>query len=138
MTGVDCSIKKNTMVQDEEKGFGETLRDARLNAGLGLREMARLIDKSPGYLSDVENGRVPPPSEAVIVRMAAALMLDKTVLLNAAQKVDPELSDYMAQEPRAADFMRLARERGFDDEDWERLKDLARIAKLGKTEEEAK
>lgn len=126
------------MADDQDRSFGETLRDLRLKAGLGLREMARLIDKSPGYLSDVENGRVPPPSEAVIVRMAAALLADKTVLLTAAQKVDPEVSDYMVHEPRAADFMRLARERGFEDEDWERLKELARIAKLGKTEEEPK
>lgn len=126
------------MIEEQGRDFGETLRDLRLNAGLGLREMARLIDKSPGYLSDVENGRVPPPSEAVIVRMASALMVDKSQLLALAQKVDPEVSNYMAQEPRAADFMRLARERGFEDEDWERLKELARIAKLGRKEEEPK
>ena len=55
-----------------EKMFGETLRDLRLEAGVGLRELARLIGKSPGYLSDVENGRVPPPSEPVILDIAIA------------------------------------------------------------------
>ena len=34
------------------KPFGQILKDCRLGSGLGLRELARLIGKSPGYLSD--------------------------------------------------------------------------------------
>jgi len=44
--------------------FGKKLRDLRVNSEFGLRELARLINKSPGYLSDVEHDNVPPPSEA--------------------------------------------------------------------------
>jgi len=43
--------------------FGIALRRLRLEAGVGLRELARLIDKSAGYISDVEQDNVPPPSE---------------------------------------------------------------------------
>jgi transcriptional regulator with XRE-family HTH domain len=118
-----------------DKKFGEILRDCRIKAGAGLRELARQVNKSPGYLSDVENGNVPPPSETVILNIAAALGIDKEELLKAASKVDPEVSEYVAQEPRAADFLRMAKEQGYENGDWERLTQLARIAKLGKGEE---
>jgi transcriptional regulator with XRE-family HTH domain len=119
-----------------EKAFGDILRDLRLETGVGLRELARRISTSPGYLSDVENGRASPPSERVIVDMARALSVDKQMLLMAARKVDPELSQYVAQQPEVADFLRTAKERGYREEDWFRLSQLAEIAKLGKGEGE--
>jgi len=112
--------------------FGETLRQIRIDSGLGLRELARLIDKSPGYLSDVENGRVPPPSEAVIIDISAALEVDKKGLLFAARKVDPELSEYVARKSEVADFLRMARDRGFENEDWHKMTRLAKTEALGK------
>jgi transcriptional regulator with XRE-family HTH domain len=115
-----------------EKAFGDILRDLRLETGVGLRELARLINTSPGYLSDVENGRAAPPSEKIIMHMARALNVDKQRLLAAARKVDPELSQYVAQQPEVADFLRTAKDRGYEEEDWIRLSQLAHIAKLGK------
>jgi transcriptional regulator with XRE-family HTH domain len=112
--------------------FGKKLRELRINSEIGLRELARLIDKSPGYLSDVEHDHVPPPSEDVILKIAAALAADKRELLSVAQKMDPELSSYVAQEPEAADFLRMAKEKEFDRDDWERLSKLAEDARLGK------
>ena len=114
------------------KTFGETIKNLRIKAGIGLRELARIIDKSPGYLSDVENGRVPPPSEAIILEIAKALEVDKSELLIVARKVDPELSAYVAQQPQAADFLRMAKNQEFSDNDWERLTQLAKFTKLGK------
>jgi len=121
-----------------DDAFGQILRKRRIDSGLGLRELARLINKSPGYLSDVEKGHVPPPSEAVILDIAAALAIEKKDLLVAARKVDPEVSDYVAQKPEVADFLRMARDEEFEQEDWERITQLARIAKLGKREKEKK
>ncbi len=112
--------------------FGKKLRDLRIHSEIGLRELARLIDKSAGYLSDVEHDHVSPPSEDVILKIAAALNVDKRELLAVAQKMDPELSIYVAQEPQAADFLRMAKEKKFDRADWERLSKLAEAAKLGK------
>jgi transcriptional regulator with XRE-family HTH domain len=114
--------------------FGKKLRDLRIQTDVGLRELARLIDKSPGYLSDVEHGHVPPPSEDVILKISAALNVDKKELLSVAQKMDPEISRYVAREPEAADFLRMAKDKRFDRNDWETLTKLAEAAKLGKTE----
>ncbi|MBC8432368.1 helix-turn-helix domain-containing protein [Desulfobacula sp.] len=115
--------------------FGKTLRALRVEAGVGLRELATLINKSPGYLSDVELDQVGPPSEAMILDIARALSVDKQELLLAAKKVDPELADYVAQEPQVADFLRMAKDEGYESNDWERLSQLAKIAKLGKVKE---
>lgn len=111
--------------------FGKTLRRLRMNAGVGLRELARLVEKSPGYISDVEQDNVAPPSEEVIVRIAEAIRTDKNELLSTASKLDPELSRYVANEPQAADFLRRAKERGFGSDDWKKLDKLAEIVELG-------
>ena len=118
--------------------FGKILRRYRLQSGNGLRELARRIDKSPGYLSDVEQDNVPPPSEEVIVNMAAALNVDKNQLLQAAHKMDPELSDYIAEEPLAADFLRMAKEKKFKGTDWEKLSQFAELIELGKPKKDTK
>ncbi len=118
--------------------FGKKLKDLRINSEVGLRELARLIDKSPGYLSDVEQDHVPPPSEDVILKIAAALNVDKRELLTVAQKMDPEISNYVAREPEAADFLRMAKEKEFDRDDWQRLSKIAEAAKLGKIQKEKK
>jgi len=114
--------------------FGKKVRDLRLKADVGLRELARLIGKSPGYLSDVEQNNVPPPSEDVILKIAVVLNEDRNELLKAARKMDPELSNYVSGEPQAADFLRMAKEKGFSSKDWETLSRLAQAANLGKAE----
>jgi transcriptional regulator with XRE-family HTH domain len=118
-----------------DNSFGETLREVRIKAGVGLRELARLIKKSAGYLSDMENGRVPPPSEAVILQIAYALNVEKETLLSAARKVDPELSRYVAERPQAADFLRMAKDEKWENGEWERFTQIAKLARLGKGEE---
>ena len=115
-----------------DDSFGKTLRNLRLQAQVVLRELAALIKKSPGYLSDVEQDRVPPPSEAMILDIAKALNVNKKDLLTAARKVDPELSEYVVDQPMAADFLRMAKDYEFKENDWERLSQLAKISRLGK------
>jgi transcriptional regulator with XRE-family HTH domain len=115
--------------------FGELLRSRRLQAGIGLRELARRLAISAGYLSDVELDNVPPPSQDVIVKMSKILEIDRKQLLNAARKFDPELADYVVRRPQAADFLRMAKDRDFSDDDWERLSQLVRISRIGKDED---
>jgi transcriptional regulator with XRE-family HTH domain len=126
---IEQKFLRNGFMDDS---FGKTLRDLRLQAQVGLRELAALINKSPGYLSDVELDRVPPPSEAMILDIAKALDVNKKDLLKAAKKVDPELSEYVVDQPMAADFLRMAKDHEFGKNDWERLSQLAKISRLGK------
>jgi hypothetical protein len=64
------------------------------------------------------------------------LGVDKKELLAIAKKMDPEISNYVAREPEAADFLRMAREKNFDSEDWETLTNLAQAAKLGREDKD--
>lgn len=121
------------MVADHKNTFGSILKKLRLDAGIGLREFAKMIDKSPSYLSEIESGHVPPPSVDMIIDIAEALGGYKNELLSAASKMDPILADYVSHQPEAADFLRKAQEYGFDKDDWQKLEQLAEIA-LGKKE----
>jgi transcriptional regulator with XRE-family HTH domain len=122
-------------MQKSNDTFGALLRSLRNQAGVGLRELARLIGKSPGYISDVELNNVPPPSEETIVNISNALSVDKKILLSKAKKVDPELSEYVADQPQAADFLRMAKDQKFSEDDWDRLTQLAKLSKLGTVED---
>lgn len=52
--------------------IGTEIKAARLAAGMGQRELARLLELAPAYLCDIEQGqRIPPP--ATIARIAEAL-----------------------------------------------------------------
>lgn len=42
--------------------FGEYLKKLRLEARIGLREFAGLIDMKPSNLSNIERGKVAPPA----------------------------------------------------------------------------
>jgi len=119
-----------------DDSFGKTLRKLREKSEITLNELARRTNRSKGYLSGLENDNTPPPSVSVIMDICRVLNIDKKELLLAAQKMDPEISDYVAQKPEAADFLRLAKDYEFDEDDWERLTQLAKISKLGKEKEE--
>ncbi|TET67120.1 MAG: XRE family transcriptional regulator, partial [Dehalococcoidia bacterium] len=57
----------------EVQVFGARLRELRILAGLTQRELAEKIGVDFSYLSKIENGVLPPPSEKVILRLAEAL-----------------------------------------------------------------
>jgi transcriptional regulator with XRE-family HTH domain len=84
--------------------FGEYVRAARAQADsegrFSLRQVAQRVGVEPAYLSKVERGLVPPPSEATIVRLAAELGEDTDVLLALAGKVSSELQAIILRRPK--------------------------------------
>jgi len=64
--------------------FAGILVAARRRAGLTQAEVATAAGLTPSYLSFLENRRKPPPSEDVCRRLAAALDLDATELVEIA------------------------------------------------------
>jgi transcriptional regulator with XRE-family HTH domain len=84
--------------------FGDYVRAARTGADaegrFSLRQVAQRIGVEPAYLSKVERGLVPPPSEATIVRLAAELGEDPDVLLALAGKVSSELQAIILRRPK--------------------------------------
>jgi transcriptional regulator with XRE-family HTH domain len=111
--------------------FGKTLKTIRELAGISVSELARMVNKSKGYLSDLENDKAPPPSVSVIQSISNALNVDKRILLKTASKE----VEYAIRKTKVADFLRMSVEKNYNEEDWEKLYQLAVIANLGKDNE---
>jgi len=94
--------------------LGEQLRAARMEKGLGLRELARLVDKAPSYVSDIEYDRR-VPSEAVLRELCEALGLDVEKMLAVAGRLGDEADRYLRREPAARVLLRRAQESNLSD-----------------------
>lgn len=64
--------------------FGELLRRLRREQGYSLRTVARRLDTQKGYLSGIENGKVNPPSDRLVKRIADLYRQDERMLLRLA------------------------------------------------------
>ncbi|MFC1962787.1 helix-turn-helix domain-containing protein [Chloroflexota bacterium] len=94
----------------EAKRFGERLRELRKKAGLSQRVLAVNVGVDFSYLSKLENGVLPPPSEKVILRLAEILGTDKDELLTLAGRVPSDIRQ-MLQDPEALQLLRSENER---------------------------
>jgi transcriptional regulator with XRE-family HTH domain len=89
--------------------LGEQIRRARVAESLGLRELARRVDKSPSYVSDIEYDRR-VPSEETLVALCEVLHLDFDALLSVAGRLGDDADRYLREEPAAGMLLRRAQE----------------------------
>ncbi len=91
---------------------GATLKLLRLDAGLGLRDLARRIGVSSAYLSRVEHGIDPPPTSERLAAIARELEVPPALLVDAASRLSPIVTSYVETVPGAgALFLDIARRR---------------------------
>lgn len=64
--------------------FRLLIKDLRIKMGLTLKALADVVGIDSSYLSKIENGMLPPPSETVLAHLADALKVDKNKLFAAA------------------------------------------------------
>lgn len=84
--------------------FGSYIREKReklkqTDASFSLRQLATRIGVEPSYLSKVERGDQPPPSEEKIKALAKDLNENQDVLLAMAGKVSTDLQEIIKQRP---------------------------------------
>ena len=85
-------------------GFGiyaRQVRERRREANLrySIRQTAQRIGVEPGYLSRIERGETPPPSEAMVRRLAEDLGEDTDLLLAMAGKIARDIREIIIQRP---------------------------------------
>jgi transcriptional regulator with XRE-family HTH domain len=108
------------MANTDGRSLGEVLRDARVQADLTLRDVARKLDLAPSYLSDIENNRR-VPSEEVLGRLAGELKLQSDDLMARAGRVGDQAERYMKQHPAVGVLFRRISDKRLADEDLEKL-----------------
>ena len=79
----------------EVQNFGARLRKLRNQAGMTQRELAARVNIDFSYLSKIESGVVPPPSEKVISQLAEALNADKDELTILAGRIPSDVAQIL-------------------------------------------
>lgn len=110
-----------------EDTLGRQLRRARLERGLSLHQLARLIGKTPSYLSDIElNRRV--PAEGVMADLARELGLDLDRLMAMAGRLGEAAEQYLARHPAAITLIRRLAQANLSEDQLEQvMRDLERF-----------
>lgn len=85
--------------------LGDVIRDARVREDLSLRELARKLEGTPSYLSDIENNRR-VPAEELLRKIAGELRLDFDDLMSRAGRVGDVALRYMMRTPAAGVLFR--------------------------------
>ena len=119
-------IRKNPM------DFGPFLKEKREERNVTLRELARKLEVSAPFLSDVEKGRSAPLTKERLERVAEVLDLspdERNEMYDIVGKqrntVAPDVSDYVMGRDYVAAALRKARDLNAGEEEWLRfLEDL--------------
>ena len=109
--------------------FPELLHSLRKEAQLSQRDLAERVGVDFTYLSKIENGRVEPPSEAVLKNVsrefAKTLGRDETELSDEliilAGMVPSDIADTLTRNPEAARFLRSIGDDVRSTAEWQRL-----------------
>jgi transcriptional regulator with XRE-family HTH domain len=113
------------------KNFGETIRDLRVAQDLGLRETAVKVGISPAYLSRIERGKERPPRPEIIKEIARILAADPDVLFRLSSSTDPEVVDYLHDQPEVMNLLRYIKETHFTEDEIKTLVKAAENIKTG-------
>jgi len=103
------------------KNFGETIRELRIAQDFGLRETATKVGVSPAYLSRIERGKENPPKPEIIKMLAKVLAADPDVLFRLSSSTDPEVVDYLHNQPEVMNLLRYIKETGFSEDEIKKL-----------------
>ena len=106
--------------------FGEYLKRKREEKEISLRELARRLNLSAPYLSDVENNRRAPLTEERLITLVKELHLteeEETEMYDIIGQqrglLPPDLNPYVSDRPYVNAALRTAKNLEADEEDWQ-------------------
>lgn len=100
----------------DKQTLGEFIKERRAALDMRLRELARRLDVTPSYVSDIENDRR-VPSEDVLRRIAIELELDPDNLVARSGRIGTDAERYLRQTPAATTLFRRISEEKLTDEE---------------------
>lgn len=117
---------------NNDKSFGDYIESIRLASGKSLRETAKAIGVSPQFYSEVEKNRRCAFTSDRLDKLRIFLDMSEdqaTEMYNKAAEsrkgkdvvVPQDFSDYIVERDYAMQALRLAKELGADEQDWEKF-----------------
>lgn len=114
---------------EKARTFGSYVREKRLAAKVNLRKLAEILGIAPAYMSDIENDHRYPPEKEKIYQIAEVLHLnqEETDLLfdlagrTKKNSVSPDIADYIMDQDKSRVALRLARDTGAGEKEWEAI-----------------
>lgn len=112
--------------------FGKFIEERRKILGITLRGMAAELEIAPAFMSDIEKGHRYPPTKEKLYLLAEVLKLndeDKDLMFDLAamereNTVSSDLSDYIMNNDKVRVALRLARDRGAEEKEWQKVIDM--------------
>ena len=109
--------------------FGQRIRQLRLGKRLSQRDLAERVGVDFTYLSKIENGKVAPPSDDVIHKLAQKLEANEEELLALAGKVSQnDLREIIAGDVRIGFLFRKLQSGGMNES---QIKQILEIMETG-------
>ncbi len=112
--------------------FGKFIEERRKTLGITLRGLASELGIAPAFMSDIEKGNRYPPAKEKLYLLAEVLKLsaedrDKMFDLAARERentVSSDLSDYIMSNDKVRVALRLARDSGAEEKEWQKVIDM--------------
>lgn len=119
----------------DKQTLGDLIKSRRVELDMKLRELARRLEVTPSYVSDIEYDRR-VPSEEVLGRIATELQLDLDDLVARSGRIGSEAERYLRETPAATTLFRRISERKLDDDQIKKL--LKSVDRISPEDDEGK
>ena len=103
------------------KKFGSFIRESRIQAGLGQRELAKKIGVAASYLNDIEKNKRSAPKLIVIKKLSLILNIELNLLNdlagNSKKSLAPDIIEYIEKNPNIVSLIRSLKNNNLKEEE---------------------
>ncbi len=90
----------------DKENFGQYLKKIRVAHNISQRELAKNVGVDFTYLSKIENGKIEPPAEDTIKKIAEYLGEDADHLILLANKIPSDYKEVLKSDPKIPFMLR--------------------------------
>ena len=109
------------------KKFGSYIREKRMAAGLGQRELAKKVGLAASYLNDIEKNKRSAPKYEIIRKLSLILKLDLDLLNDLAgsskKTLPPDILDYIEKNPKIISLIRSAKNNKLENQEFDKIEE---------------
>ncbi|WP_158571328.1 helix-turn-helix domain-containing protein [Blautia sp. OF03-15BH] len=120
-------------LKTENAEFGQYLRSVRQAKKISIRQLAKAVNKTPTYISDIEKGNNKPPERELLDRIITALQLEefpdiRNRLYDLAAKerkdVPADIKEYLMENESILKIIRTAKESPNEKQIWAKVSQI--------------